>query len=225
MKKVQPETKTEQKRRMKMILSVLSKDYPDVHIQLDFGTPFELLVSTILSAQCTDARVNIITKELFIKYRKPKDYLTVDVTELEQDIFSAGYYKAKARHIQGAAEMVIDKFKGKVPSTEEELLQIPGVGRKTANVILGHCFSVPAIVVDTHVSRIIERLGFTEGRNPEKTERILMELIPKDQWVVFTHYLINHGRKVCTSRKAKCGECNVSRYCPFPALNKIELNN
>jgi endonuclease III len=204
-----------QKKRMAKILDLLSKQYPDVHIQLDFNTPFELLVSTILSAQCTDARVNQITKTLFIKYRKPQDYLKVPVEELEQDIFSAGYYRAKARHIQGSAETVIDKYKGKVPSTEEELLKLPGVGRKTANVILGHCFETPAIVVDTHVSRITERLGFSENRNPEKIEQILMQLIPKEQWVIFTHYLINHGRKVCTSRKAKCSECRVEKFCNY----------
>ncbi len=199
---------------MSEILKLLSKEYPYAHIQLEYENPFELMVSTILSAQCTDDRVNKVTKKLFKKYRKPVDYLKVPAEELEKDIFSTGYYKAKAAHIQKSSAAIIEKYKGKVPGTMEELLSLPGVGRKTANVILGHCFDTPGIVVDTHVSRIALRLGFVETRDAAKTEFELMKLVPKKQWVIFTHYLINHGRKICTSRKAKCGECIISNLCP-----------
>lgn len=199
---------------MKKILVILSKEYPYAHIQLEYENPFELMVSTILSAQCTDARVNKVTEKLFKKYKKPKDYVNVPVEELEKDIFSTGYYKAKARHIKQASKVIIEKYNGKVPGTMDELLKLPGVGRKTANVILGHCYDTPGIVVDTHVGRIARRLGMTDSMNAEKIEYDLMEIIPKKEWVIFTHYLINHGRKVCTSRKAKCEQCVVSQLCP-----------
>ncbi|MGA2297603.1 MAG: endonuclease III [FCB group bacterium] len=211
--KFKSETKNAQKKRMGAILDILSKKYPDVHIQLNFQYPFELLVATILSAQCTDDRVNIVTKKLFKKYIVPEDYLKVPVEELERDIFSTGYYKAKAKHIMASTQMIIEKFNGKVPSTIDELLTLPGVGRKTANVILGHCFNTPGIVVDTHVLRITNRLGFSGSNNAEKIEQVLMELIPIEQWVIFTHYFINHGREVCTSRKAKCDICLISHLC------------
>ncbi|MBI5323942.1 MAG: endonuclease III [Ignavibacteriae bacterium] len=208
------ESLNDKKSRMNKILSILSKEYPFAQIQLEYENPFELMVSTILSAQCTDARVNIVTEKLFKKYRKPKDYLKVPIEELEKDIYSTGYYKAKARHIRAATKVILENFKGEVPGTMDELLSLPGVGRKTANVILGHCFDTPGIVVDTHVGRIANRLGMTMSINAEKIEYDLMELIPKKHWVIFTHYLINHGRKVCTSRKAKCEQCIVSELCP-----------
>jgi len=195
-------------------LSILSQEYPYAHIQLEYENPYELMVSTILSAQCTDDRVNKVTEKLFKKYRTTKDFLNVSKEELEKDIFSTGYYKAKAAHIRGASKVLVDKFNGKVPGTMEELLSLPGVGRKTANVILGHCFDTPGIVVDTHVGRIANRFGMTESKNAEKIEFDLMKLIPKKQWVIFTHYLINHGRKICTSRKAKCDLCVASHLCP-----------
>lgn len=178
-----------------------------------------MLVATILSAQCTDARVNIVTEKLFKKYLSPEDYLKVPDEELEKDIFSTGYYKAKARHIRAAAKKIIDDYHGEVPSIMEELLKIPGVGRKTANVILGHCFNTPGIVVDTHVIRISNRLGFVASKDPYKIEMKLCEIIPKTDWVSFTHYFINLGREICTSRIARCNKCLISHLCP--SANKI----
>jgi endonuclease III len=202
------------RRRMKKIIEILREEYPDVKIQLDFVTPHELLVATILSAQCTDARVNIVTKSLFKKYRRPEDYLTVPQEELEKDIFSTGYYKAKAKHIQAATSEILEKFNGSVPDNMDDLLSLPGVGRKTANVILGHCFNVPGIVVDTHVIRISNKLGFAETTDAVKIEKILNQLVPKNEWVIFTHFLINHGRNTCISRKPKCEKCRISSLCP-----------
>jgi endonuclease-3 len=209
------ESLKQQKQRMTEILRILSIEYPDVKIQLDFDTPFQLLIATILSAQCTDARVNQVTKQLFKKYKYIEDYIKVPQEELEKDIFSTGFYKSKAEKIQKATEMIIKKYNGEVPSTMEELLSLPGVGRKTANVLLGHIFNVPAIVVDTHVLRITNRLGFVETDNAEKVEFKLMELIPENEWVIFTHYFINHGRKVCLARKPKCNKCKIYDYCKF----------
>lgn len=213
-----------QKQRMSKILDILSKEYPDVKIQLDFGSPFQLLIATILSAQCTDARVNQVTKNLFKKYEYIEDYLKVPQEELEKDIFSTGFYKSKAEKIQKATKMILEQFGGEVPSTMEELLKLPGVGRKTANVLLGHIFNTPGIVVDTHVLRITKRLGFVDTDNAEKVEFKLMELIPKKQWVIFTHYFINHGRKVCTARKPKCNDCKIFEYCKFEQKGKREIN-
>ena len=200
---------------MAIVLDVLSKEYPDVKIQLNFQTPFQLLVATILSAQCTDDRVNMVTEKLFKKFNKPEHFSEMKQEDLEKLVFSTGYYKAKSNHIILTAQMLIEKFGGIVPDNMEELLMLPGVGRKTANVILGHCFEVPGIVVDTHVLRISNRLGFTDTQIAEKVEFKLMELIPKEQWVIFTHYFINHGRKTCIARKPKCMECKINTICPF----------
>lgn len=208
-----------EKKRMSIILDILSKEYPDVKIQLNHTTPFELLVATILSAQCTDERVNKVTAFLFSKYKTPEDYIKIPIEELEKNIFSTGYYKSKARHIKEMSKMIVEQFLGKIPTKLEDLIKLPGVGRKTANVILGHCFATPAIVVDTHVIKIINRLGFVESKNPEIIERKLMELIPTEKWVIFTHYFINHGRKICTARKPKCKECVIAKYCKFNLEN------
>lgn len=203
------------KARMKKILGILSKEYPDVKIQLDHSSPFQLLIATILSAQCTDARVNMVTPHLFSKYISVEDYINVPQEELEKDIYSTGFYKAKAKNIKSACVALMEKHKGDVPGTLEELTKLPGVGRKTANVILGHCFDTPAIVVDTHVIRISNRLGFVDTDNAVKIEFKLMEIVPKKEWVVFTHYLINHGRKICIARKPKCLECPIAELCKF----------
>jgi len=202
------------KLRMDRVISILSEIYPDVKIQLDFSTEHQLLVSTILSAQCTDARVNQVTKELFRKYLIPEDFLKVPQEELEKDIYSTGYYKAKAKHIQEATRAIIDRFDGRVPSKMDELLSLPGVGRKTANVILGHCFDEPGIVVDTHVIRISNLMGFVDSKDAVKIEMRLQELIAKEKWVQFTHYIINHGRNTCIARRPKCHECAVAELCP-----------
>ena len=213
-KKKFPDSKKARKTRIEKIIDILKKEYPEAGIQLDFGNPFELLAATVLSAQCTDARVNIVTRDLFDKYRTLDDYVNADIEEFEQDIYSTGFYKAKAKNILGAAKMIKDDFNGEVPGTMVELLALPGIGRKSANVILGHIFGVPGIVVDTHVIRLSNRLGFVKTKDALKIEMALMEIVPKDIWVMFTHYIILHGRKICSSRKAKCDECNISEFCP-----------
>eukprot|EP01107_Rhizomastix_libera_P003460 TRINITY_DN16097_c0_g1_i1.p1 TRINITY_DN16097_c0_g1~~TRINITY_DN16097_c0_g1_i1.p1 ORF type:complete len:216 (-),score=-22.71 TRINITY_DN16097_c0_g1_i1:336-983(-) len=203
-----------EKERMGKVIDTLSQLYPDVKIQLDFNNPFELLIATILSAQCTDARVNIVTKTLFEKYKEPVDYLAVVPEELESDIYTTGFYRAKAKNIRGACQKIIDTFNNKVPDNLKDLTSLPGVGRKTANVVLGHCFNIPGIVVDTHVIRISNKLGFVDTEDAVKIEYALMKLIPKDIWVTFTHYFINHGRKICVARRPKCHQCEIAALCP-----------
>ncbi|GAB5466121.1 MAG: endonuclease III [Candidatus Kapaibacteriales bacterium] len=202
------------KERMSEVLDILSKLYPDIKIQLDFSNPFELLIATILSAQCTDARVNIVTKTLFVKYKSPLDYISVPQEQLEKDIFSTGFYKNKAKNIQGCCHKIIENFNGEVPHDIDSLTSLDGVGRKTANVVLGHCFDTPGIVVDTHVKRISNRLGFVNSDNAVIIERELEKLIPKELWVIFTHYFINHGRKTCTGQRPKCEDCTIQHLCP-----------
>lgn len=199
---------------MAQVIDVLASVYPNVKIQLEHTNPFELLIATILSAQCTDNRVNIVTKTLFEKYKIPQDYLIVDPEELERDIFSTGFYKTKARNIRLACKMIIDEFDGEVPNHLDDLVKLPGVGRKTANVILGHCFDTPAIVVDTHVIRISNKLGFVATTDAVKIEHALMKLIPRDIWATFTHYFINHGRNTCIARRPRCTECKIAKLCP-----------
>ncbi len=215
------ETIKQQKIRMAQIIGILSEEYPDVKIQLQHRNPFELLIATILSAQCTDARVNIVTKSLFSKYSIPDDYIKVEAYELESDIFSTGFYKAKAKNIQKCCSQLIDDFNGEVPDNLEDLLKLAGVGRKTANVILGHCFDIPAIVVDTHVIRLSNRLSFVDTYNAEKIEFQLLKIIEKELWVIFTHYFINHGRKICV-RNPKCNQCVVRHLCPY---QNLQINN
>ena len=207
-------TKTAQKIRMSKILEILKKEHLDARIALNYSNPFELLVATILSAQCTDERVNKVTKFLFKKYKTPEDYVLIPIENLEQDIFSTGFYKNKAKNIKGAAMKLVQDFNSEVPNTMEELLSLDGVGRKTANVVLGHCFGVDGIVVDTHVSRLSNRLGFVSTTNAIKIEFELMELIPQDDWVMFTHYMIQHGRKICDARKPLCEKCVINHLCP-----------
>lgn len=202
------------KRKLAIIIKVLSKEYPEADIMLEYENPFELLVATILSAQCTDKRVNMVTSELFKKYKTPRDFIRIKQDDLEKKIFSTGYYKAKAKKIKDASKVIIEKFNGEVPSTMEELLSLPGVGRKTANVILGHCFKPAGIVVDTHVIRLSNKLGLVNTKKAEKIEMELNSIIPESQWRIFTHYIINHGRKVCIARRPKCGLCVIARYCP-----------
>lgn len=204
---------------MTEVLDILSRLYPDVKIQLDHSNAFELLIATMLSAQCTDARVNIVTKSLFEKYKSPEDYISVEQEELEKDIFSTGFYKNKAKNIQACCRKLIEIHNGQVPSSLEELTALDGVGRKTANVVLGHAFGVPGIVVDTHVKRISNRLEFTDTDDVVKIEFALQKLIPKEQWVIFTHYFINHGRNTCVARKPKCNKCDIEHLCPSSLVN------
>jgi endonuclease-3 len=203
------------KEKVKRIIEILEKEFPNAKIRLNHSNPFELLVATILSAQCTDERVNIVTSNLFEKYKTPNDFANLKQEELEKLIYSTGYYKAKAKNIISSSRMLIEKYGGKVPDTMEQLLELPGVGRKTANVILSHSFDKPGIVVDTHMIRVTNRLGLVQTKDPVKIEFQLMEIIPKNKWVVFTHLIIAHGRKYCTSRKPKCEICPVKKYCDF----------
>lgn len=208
------ESLKKRKERIKETISILSELYPNIKIQLDFSSPFELLVATILSAQCTDARVNQVTQVLFKKMNTPEDFAKADIEFIEKEIYSTGFYHAKAKSLKNASIMLIDKHNSLVPNTMDALLKLPGVGRKTANVILGHCFNTPGIVVDTHVIRISNMMKFVESKDAVEIEFELMKLIDKDLWVNFTHYFINHGRNTCIARRPKCNECSVSHLCP-----------
>lgn len=200
---------------IKKILALLKKQYPKVTGALNYKNPLELLISTILSAQCTDERINIVTKKLFSKYRKIKDYANANLKEFEKDIYSTGFYRNKARNIITACQIIIKKFKGTVPNNFDELLSLPGVARKTANCVMGNAFGIPSgVVVDTHVSRITQRLGLTKNTDPNKIEQDLIKIIPKNEWIMFSHRLIWHGRKVCDARKPKCEICNLNKLCP-----------
>ena len=205
----------DKKKRTAEIIKRLKKAYPDAHCALDHSNAFELLIATILSAQCTDERVNIVTADLFRKYRGPADYLKVEQAELESDIHSTGFFRNKSKNIQGACRRIIDEFGGKVPDEMDELLTLPGVARKTANVVLGNAFDVASgVVVDTHVARLSQRLGLTTNDAAEKIESDLMELVPKKHWIMFSHWLITHGRQVCNARKPRCRECILANICP-----------
>ena len=201
--------------RTKKIISSLRKAYPAAHCELNFSNPLELLVATILSAQCTDKRVNIVTESLFRKYRSAADFAKADLSELEQDIKTAGFYRNKAKSIKAAAQSIVEKHGGKVPQTMEELIELDGVGRKTANVVLGNAFDMNVgVVVDTHVARLSFRLGLTSEKDPAKIEQILMKLVPQEQWTLFSHLLIWHGRRRCYARKPDCPNCEVKALCP-----------
>jgi endonuclease-3 len=205
----------EDRSRVVKIIGLLEKEHPDARIALDYANPLELLVATILSAQCTDERVNIVTKTLFKKYRRAQDYANADLLELEQDIKSTGFYRNKARNIKKCCQMLVEEFKSQVPKTMEEILELPGVARKTANVVLSNAYGVvEGIAVDTHVRRLAKRLGFTANEDPVKIEQDLMKLVPKNKWMRFTDLLIFHGRRVCTAKKPRCEACIVNKLCP-----------
>lgn len=205
----------DKKKRTAEIIKRLKKAYPDAHCALNHSNAFELLIATILSAQCTDERVNIVTADLFRKYRGPADYLTVDQSELEKDIHSTGFFRNKSKSIQGACRLLIDEFGGEIPQTMEEILTLPGVARKTGNVVLGNAFGIASgVVVDTHVARLSQRLGLTENDNAEKIEKDLIELVPKRNWIIFPHLLISHGRQICVARKPRCRQCVLANICP-----------
>jgi endonuclease-3 len=198
-------------------LRVLRRDYPDARVALDYSSPLELLVATILSAQCTDKKVNELTPALFRKYRTVEDYARSDLKALQQDIRPSGFFRNKAKNIQACCRMLIERFAGRVPGTMEELVQLPGVGRKTANVILGACFGIPGIVVDTHVLRLSCRLGLTRQKDPVKVEFALQPLLPRRAWTFFSNAIIRHGRRVCLARAPQCPACAMRRFCPWPA--------
>lgn len=198
-----------------VILRVLGETYPDAKCALAFDSPYELLVSTILSAQCTDVRVNKVTGELYREYNTPEKMITLTEPELATKIRSCGFYRNKSRNILATSRVLIEKFGGHVPNTMEELIKLPGVGRKTADVVLSNAFGIPAIAVDTHVFRVSNRLGIGKGTTPLKVEEELMKNIPRDMWSISHHYLIWHGRKICKSRKPDCERCPVAPYCDY----------
>ena len=200
--------------RAKEIIKRLKKAYPGVEPGLDYQTPFQLLISTMLSAQCTDRRVNIVTKSLFKKYRKPEDYIKVSNSELEKDIFSTGFYRQKAKNIKSCCRQLLANYDGDVPEEFDELTSLQGVGRKTASVVAGNAFGIPAIAVDTHVLRLSNLLGFIKSNNPGKIEKRLKELFLKKDWVNSSHWLATHGRLICIARKPKCRECFLADLCP-----------
>jgi len=202
-------------RRVTEIIKILSKEFPDHRIALHFSNPFELLIATILSAQCTDVKVNQVTPDLFKKYRSARDYAKADLSQLEEMIRPTGFYRNKAKAIQKSCQELVARFGGEVPKTLEELVTLPGVGRKTANVILGNAFGVPGITVDTHVQRVSQRIGLTKNHDPVKIEFDLMEIVPKEEWTHFSNLLIWHGRKTCVARKPLCEICPILKLCDY----------
>jgi endonuclease-3 len=210
---------TELKQRLRKIIRLLKRAYPDAKCSLEHSNAFELLIATILSAQCTDARVNIVTQDLFRKYRKPQDYLKVSPKELEQDIRTTGFFRNKTKSIQGTAKVLTEQYGGKVPETMDELLELPGVARKTANVVLGNAFGISSgVVVDTHVTRLSHRLGLSPQKTAEKIEEELIAIVPKKDWVIFPHLMISHGRAICKARNPLCAECVIEKLCPSSYL-------
>lgn len=202
-------------KKAKSIKQKLHQLYPDAKCELNYSNARELLVATILSAQCTDVRVNVVTKELFKKYKKPEDYLSKPIKELEGVIRSTGFFRQKAKSIVGAMKIIIEKHQGNVPKTMEELTVLPGVGRKTANVVLGNAFNLPGLPVDTHVTRLSNRLGLSKNHDAVKIESDLCQLLDSEDWCVFSHLLIFHGRRVCTARNPNCSQCSLRGICLF----------
>jgi endonuclease-3 len=210
-----PEIYLEPKTRALKIIELLEKEHPDAKVALHYSNPLELLVATVLSAQSTDETINKVTKTLFKKYTKPEDYANADLKELEQDIRSTGFYHNKAKNLQNSAKMLVEKYNSKVPKTMEELVKLPGVARKTANIVLANAYGVVAgVAVDTHVRRLAQRLGLSENDDPNKIEQDLMNIVPKDKWMRITDLLIFHGRRVCTAKKPNCAGCVLNKICP-----------
>jgi endonuclease-3 len=202
------------KRRTRRIVAALAKLYPEARCALDHENPLQLLIATILSAQCTDVRVNLISPALFARFGDARTFASANARELELAIASTGFFRNKARNIIACCTKLVEQHGGDVPRTLEELVELPGVGRKTANVVLGAAYAVPGITVDTHVGRVSRRLGLTAHADPEKVERDLMALVPKKEWTVFSHRMIYHGRQVCHARKPRCQECQLASLCP-----------
>ncbi len=220
------ETKSQLNERTTKIIRLLKRAHPDAHCALNHSSAFELLIATILSAQCTDERVNIVTADLFRKYRRPEDYLKVPAVELQQDVRTTGFFRNKTKSIQGACKMLVEEFGSEVPRTMEELLRLPGVARKTANVVLGVAYEIAAgVVVDTHVSRLSQRLRLTKHKDAGKIELDLMELVSRKDWIIFAHLLIFHGRRVCKARRPLCEECVVEKLCASSMLKTGKLPN
>jgi len=207
------------KDRALQIIRILEKEYPDPRAFLHFETPLEILVAVILSAQCTDKQVNLITPALFKKYPTARDYVEAEQSELETAIHSTGFFRNKAKNIKGAARKIVEDFGGEVPSTMEELLTLPGVARKTANIVLSAAFKkAEGIAVDVHVQRVSQRLGLSAHKEPEKIERDLLEIVPRKDWINFNYWVVSHGRAVCQARKPLCEICKLRSFCPFPVI-------
>ncbi len=211
------------KERARALCAALAKIYPDAHCELDFRNPLELLVATMLSAQCTDVQVNKVTPDVFARYRTARDYANAKLEELEHDLRRIGLYRAKAKNIRAMGQRLVELHDGEVPKTMEELVALPGVGRKTANVVLGNAFGINVgVVVDTHVARLSQRLGLTRQINPVKIEPVLMKLVPPDDWTIFSHWLIFHGRRVCKAVRPDCPRCPLAKLCPsYPKFMKL----
>ena len=223
-KKTAKKTKVNKARaaeRIKKFFPILRKTYPQAKIALKHSNPLELLISTILSAQCTDVRVNMVTKTLFKKYTSAKDWANADIKQIESDIKSTGFFRNKAANIKAACTKVVEEFNGKIPDTMEEILKLPGVGRKTANCVLGNAYGIPGVVCDTHVIRLSRRLGLSSNSDPVKLEFDLAEIVPRKNWLLFSDLLIFHGRNICKARKPDCVSCPIAKYCP--AANKPAL--
>ncbi len=206
--------KQQAKGRFKKMWPILKRTYPKAAIALRFGNPLQLLVATILSAQCTDKQVNKVTPDLFKKYKAAADWAKLDLKQIESDIRTTGFYRNKALNIKGACTRIVEHYDGKVPDTMEELLTLPGVGRKTANCVLGDAFGIPGITCDTHVIRLSRRLGLSDNRDPVKLEFDLADIVPKRSWTAFSHVVITHGRNVCMARKPNCENCPIAKHCP-----------
>jgi endonuclease-3 len=212
------------KQRAKEISGIFNELYPGATCTLDYKDPLQLLISTQLAAQCTDARVNIVTKALFKKYKNVYDFAKADINELEQDIKSTGFYRNKAKNIINCCKMIIEEFDGKVPRSMEDILRLPGVGRKTANLVLGDVYGIPGVVVDTHAKRLSNRIGLTKNSQPEKIEVDLMNILPKEIWGRFSHQLVHHGRAVCNARKPKCDQCSIRQFCDYGMSKQANMS-
>jgi endonuclease-3 len=204
------------------VLDILEREYPHAQVTLHFKDPLQLLIATILAAQCTDERVNLVTQDLFKKYRKPADFATADLKILEEEIRPTGFYHNKAKSIIACCQRLVNQFNGQIPQTLEELTTLSGVGRKTANIILGNAYGQQAIAVDTHVKRVTHRLGWAESDNPDKIEFELMETLPKERWTMACHLLVFHGRNICVAKKPKCSICPVTKLCPKVGVTQKE---
>jgi endonuclease-3 len=220
------ETSEAKTARLEKIIAGFQRTYPDAHCELTYTDPLQLLIATILSAQCTDKRVNIVTKDLFKKYRSVADFADASIAELEQAIRTTGFFRNKARNIQNCCRKLVEQHGGRVPRTMEELIQLGGVGRKTANVVLGNAFKVVVgVIVDTHAMRLSHRLGLTKEKTPEKIERDLMKLLPRSHWLLFSHWLVWHGRRRCYARKPDCANCEVLKWCPQIGVKTQKTSN
>lgn len=216
------ETRTALVRRARKINRVLAETYPDAHCELDFASPFQLLIATVLSAQTTDSRVNMVTPALFAKYPEPVDLANADPEDVETIIQSTGFFRAKTKSIIGLSQALTERYDGVVPGRMKDLVTLPGVGRKTANVVLGNAFDVPGLTVDTHFSRLVRRFGWTEQTDPDKIEAEVGDLFPRKEWTILSHRLIWHGRRRCHSRRPACGACPVSHWCPSSGLGPTD---